>query len=64
MSDRPFPEVSVGLLKALEARYPRKLPTIETHERQLWIEVGQQQVLEHLRTHYEKQSKNVLQQSA
>lgn len=48
---RVLPEVSPALLKHLEDAFPNRLPSeAKATEKELWAKLGEQRVVEHLRT--------------
>lgn len=48
------PSVPLELLTWLERVYPDKAPEPDLSDRDIWIKVGQVQVVRNLRRHYEK----------
>jgi len=56
--DRPFPIVPDTLLARLEEIFPSVVPTHLLEPQQFAVLVGQQQVLEKLRTEFRKQMGN------
>lgn len=55
-----LPEIPEQLLKALEARYPNKLPDGLVSEAQLALLIGQQRVVQLLRRTFEQQQRGIL----
>jgi len=51
-----FPEVPEGLLKALEAAFPDRLPDHVPSIDDVGVRVGQQRVIRLLRRHYNEQN--------
>lgn len=49
-----FPPVPLDLLEALERFFPGQLPSVSTHDRQIWINVGHAEVVRFLRDMHER----------
>lgn len=58
--DQDLPTIPHELLEALQERFPLTNPTPTVCERELWIEVGRQQLIEFLSRHYLSQQENIL----
>lgn len=55
-----LPVIDKNLLDYLESIYPDTLPNITIPERELWVNVGSVQVVRHLKSIYEEQNNNIL----
>lgn len=55
-----LPVIDKNLLDYLESIYPDTLPNITIPERELWVTVGSVQVVRHLKSIYEEQNNNIL----
>lgn len=56
MSNQTFPPVDEQVLKALESRFPDKLPSPGISEHRLHELIGQQEVIRFLRFTFEEQT--------
>ena len=54
------PGVSKDLIEYLEKNNPNRCPNISDSDREIWIAVGVQKVIAHLRKLYEIQLQNVV----
>jgi len=54
-----FPHIDESLIKGLDNIFPLRSPAIEFSDRQIWIEVGQRNVIEFLKEHFKRQKENV-----
>ena len=55
-----FPVVHKDLLDALERQFPDRSPNPSDTDRQIWMKVGNVQVIRFLRSKFEEQNENVL----
>lgn len=56
-----IPPVSKELIEFLKEVYPLRMPTMDETERQIFVRVGQQQVIKNLEKFYAEQEKrNIL----
>tara|TARA_Y100000310_G_scaffold290017_1_gene316869 strand:+ start:198 stop:410 length:213 start_codon:yes stop_codon:yes gene_type:complete len=55
-----FPAVDEALVKGLDKIFPLRSPSPDWRNRQIWIEVGQQNVINLLKEHLKRQQENVL----
>ncbi|WP_067516889.1 hypothetical protein [Endozoicomonas ascidiicola] len=58
-----LPPIPKALLTALRTRFPLRNPQVTVSERELWMEVGKQDLLEFLEFHLQKQQDNVMKDS-
>lgn len=56
MDDIQVPLISKGLVDWLSELHPNRCPNPSESDREIWIEVGRQDVIRKLRTEYENQS--------
>lgn len=61
-SETDLPKIPQDLMEALDKRFPERCPDPKASEREVWIEVGKRELIRFLKTHYERQNKNVLRQ--
>lgn len=54
-----FPPIPFELLKALDAKFPLRSPTIETADRQVWIEAGWRAVIGYLQMEFKRQNDSI-----
>lgn len=52
-----LPELSLDLITELDKIYPLRLPRLNQSEREIWLEVGQREVVEYLLSLKNKQTK-------
>lgn len=60
MAPERAPHVDAALVEWLSAKFPDRCPSEADSSRQVWIAVGAQKVIKHLRKLVETQSENVL----
>lgn len=61
--DRLMPElppIPEELLRALQKRFPIRVPDKDASDREIWIEVGKQEFLQFLLHQYDQQNLNVI----
>lgn len=56
LPDRQFPAVPKELMEELRRRYPIKLPSLTTPDREIWAAVGEQNVIALLEREFAKQT--------
>jgi hypothetical protein len=54
MAKQEAPTISQELVEWLEKIYPDKAPNLKDPEREIWMKVGQVDVVKKLRSHFEK----------
>jgi hypothetical protein len=57
-----FPHIDESLIKGLDNIFPLRSPPPDCKDRQIWIEVGQRNVIEFLKEHLKRQNENVFRQ--
>ena len=60
MKPKDFPTVPEALLKELDRLFPERCPVPDLSEREVWIKVGQRQVVRFLLKQFEIQNQNIL----
>ena len=61
--ERKLPDLSKDLIDALDARFPVRMADPKDSEREIWIKVGQRNVVEFLKDVYEEQHTTILSHS-
>ena len=60
MDEKPFPIVDLQLLEALREHYPDRSPNRSDSDRDIWIKVGQVEVVRFLSRMFQEQNENIL----
>tara|TARA_R100001463_G_scaffold72139_1_gene126023 strand:- start:425 stop:634 length:210 start_codon:yes stop_codon:yes gene_type:complete len=59
-TERKLPDLSKDLIDALDARFPVRMADPKDSEREIWIKVGQRNVVEFIKDVYEEQHTTIL----
>lgn len=54
------PAIPLGMVEYLETLYPDRCPLPGEADRQIWIDVGEANVVRHIRNLWNRQQKNIL----
>lgn len=49
MANKKLPPVDPALIEWLESKYPNEVPKLSDSEREVWVKVGHQEVIDHLK---------------
>ena len=60
MKPKDFPTVPEALLKELDRLFPERCPDPNLSDREVWIKVGQREVVRFLLKKFEIQNENIL----
>lgn len=55
-----LPVIPEDLLEELEERFPDRCPSPSMSDREIWMEVGAQQVIRLLRAEFNRQNENIM----
>lgn len=54
------PAIPLGMVDYLESLYPDRCPLKESTDREIWIDVGEANVVRHIKNLWTRQQKNIL----
>jgi len=60
LEETTLSHVDAGLVKELDKIFPLRLPEMNSRNREIWIAVGQRNVIDFLKEHLKRQNENVL----
>ena len=58
LTEKIFPLVTESLIRGLEITYPVRLPRLKDSDREIWVSVGRQDVIEKLKLIRKAQTKS------
>ena len=58
LTEKNFPLITEALIRALEMTYPLRLPRLKDTDREIWLAVGRQDVIEKLKQIRKAQTKS------
>ena len=59
MTQETLPAIPKELLDALDEMFPEKVPSVHWSDREVWIKVGQRNVIRFLLAEFERQNEGV-----